>query len=384
MKETPDLRPRDAHVHMSAAKPLAYSEQMLRGLMEHFGYDGLAVMALPHSSRRKHDSPVNNLAVLACKARLNAENPGRPIHACAGLRHRPGETPADLLAQAKRAAALGFDGFKMLEGKPSLRRRFDAPLDGPLYEPFFAWAEEGGWPVTMHCGDPASFWDPAATPADAAARGWAYDATLPSLAQLRAEVEGILRRHPRLRLTLAHLFFLGDDPAEAERLLDTYPGLAFDLTPGGEMFTGITRLRDVWRPLFLRHADRFLFGSDSDNWHSSDDLSTYDWNFGFPIRLVLDMLGDGAPFRFHDADLGLLVPLALPTDVRRAILRDNFTARFGVSPRPVDFSAAAEDAAALVDALASGAEADVVAPDRLDAELSLAREVAARFGVCRG
>lgn len=349
---------------------------MLRGVMSRFGMDRLAVMALPSSSRRRTDSPLNNLVSLACKARLNAEGAGRRVYACAGLRHfGPGSsTPGDMLEQARRAIGLGFDGFKMLEGKPGLRRRVGAPLDGPLYEPFFAWAEEEGWPITMHSCDPASCWDFSSAPEDARKRGWVYDESYPSLAALRAETENVLRRHPRLRLMLAHLFFLGDDPNEAERLLETYPGLTFDLTPGGEMYTGITARRDVWRPLFLRHADRFFFGTDCDNWHSSDDLTTYDWNFGFLVRLVLDMIGEGEPFRFHDADLGELVPLALPESARRSIAHDNFVARFGAEPRPVALDRAAEDAAALAadpDSLATASST----PERLAAERDLALEV---------
>ena len=370
----------DAHVHVSAARPFDCTCGMLRGLMERFGMDRLAVMALPSSSRRGTDSPLNNLVALACKARLNAEGAARRVHACAGLRHFGPDsgTPEGLLAQARRAIALGVDGFKMLEGKPRLRRRPGAALDGPLYEPFFAWAEEEGWPITMHSCDPARFWD-AAAPADAAEHGWAYDASYPSLAALRAETENVLRRHPRLRLMLAHLFFLGDDPDEAERMLAAYPGLTFDLTPGGEMYAGITARRDVWRPLFERRADRFFFGTDCDNWHCSDDLTTYDWNFGFLVRLVLDMLGEGEPFRFHDADLGELVPLALPERARRAIVHDNFVARFGAEPRPVATDLAAEDAAALADSFADFAADAGIPPDRLAAERSLAGEIRAFF-----
>lgn len=368
----------DAHVHVSASRPLAYSMQMLRGLMARFGYGRIALMALPHSGRRGHDSPANNLAALACKAALDGEE-GRRIHACAGLRHTDRASPDDLLAQAKRAIDLGFDGFKMLEGKPTMRRRFGHPLDGPLYEPFFAWAEESGWPVTMHSGDPESFWKHGGAP-DAAQDGpWSYDETFPALSQIRSETEGILKRHPRLRLTLAHFFFLGDSPEEAARLLDAYPGLCLDLTPGAEMFAGFTRRRDEWRGFFMERRDRLLFGSDSDNWHSSEDLATYDWNFGFPINLVLDMLGGGEPFRFHDADLGLLVPLDLPEDVRRAILHDNFVRRFGDEPRRVNAALAEEDARALAAGLASGDERDLVEPGRLQAEMALARELAGFF-----
>ena len=279
-----DLPLCDAHVHLSGAHDAAWDAQMVRGLMEHFGMERVALLGLPASSHREEIDADNNARCLAVKRALNAERPDRFVYACAGLDLRFGglDDPADLLAQARARAAEGYDGFKLLLGKPGIRRRFGLPIDGPALAPFLSFLEETGLPLTLHAGDPPDFWDPTRA---AAGETWAYDASFPSLAQIRDEVEGALRAHPRLRLTLAHLFFLGDRPDEAARLLEAYPRLCFDLTPGGEMFAGMSRDPETWRGLFLRHRDRFLFGSDSDDWHSSEDLSTYTWNFGFIVNL---------------------------------------------------------------------------------------------------
>ena len=329
-----DLPLCDAHVHLSGAHDHAWDAQMVRGLMDHFAMERVALLGLPSSSHRERVDEANNARCLAVKRALAAERPGRPVYACAGLvlRYGGADDPADLLAQARARAAEGYDGFKLLLGKPGLRKRLALPIDGPVFAPFFSFLEETGLPLTLHAGDPAAFWDPARA---AAGETWAYDASYPSLAQIRDEVEGVLRAHPRLRLTLAHLFFLGDRPDEAARLLEAYPHLCFDLTPGGEMFAGMSRAPEAWRGLFLRHRDRFLFGSDSDDWHSSADLSTYTWNFGFLVNLPRAFLERSEPFRFHDADLGVLRPLHLPDDVLRAVYRDNFVRRFGAAPRPL-------------------------------------------------
>ena len=329
-----DLPLCDAHVHLSGAHDAAWDAQMVRGLMEHFGMERVALLGLPASSHREEIDADNNARCLAAKRALNAERSDRPVYACAGLDLRFGglDDPADLLAQARARVAEGYDGFKLLLGKPGSRRRFGLPIDGPALAPFLSFLEETGLPLTLHAGDPPDFWDPARA---AAGETWAYDASFPSLAQIRDEVEGALAAHPRLRLTLAHLFFLGDRPDEAARLLEAYPHLCFDLTPGGEMFAGMSRDPETWRGLFLRHRDRFLFGSDSDDWHSSEDLSTYTWNFGFIVNLPRAFLERSEPFRFHDCDLGVLRPLHLPDDVLRAVYRDNFVRRFGDHPRPL-------------------------------------------------
>ena len=327
-----DLPLCDAHVHLSGAHDFAWDAQTVRGLMDHFGMERVALLGLPSSSHRESVDAENNARCLAVKRALGAERPDRFVYACAGLVLRFGgaDDPDDLLAQARARVAEGFDGFKLLLGKPGLRKRLAMPIDGPVFAPFFSFLEETGLPLTLHAGDPAPFWDPARA---AAGVKWAYDASYPTLESIRAEVEGVLRAHPELRLTLAHLFFLGDRPDEAERLLAAYPHLYFDLTPGGEMFAGMSLDPDAWRGLFLRRPDRFLFGSDSDNWHSSADLATYTWNYGFIVNLPRAFLERSEPFRFHDADLGVLRPLHLPDEVLRAVYRDNFVRRFGARPR---------------------------------------------------
>ena len=328
----------DAHVHLSRPQPFDFDVQMVRGVMAHFDMERLALLALPKSSHREHDDPDNNARCLAVKKALNAESPARRVYACAGLNRTEGvaDAPEALADQARARIAEGYDGFKLLLGKPTIYKRLGSiPLDAPLYAPFFSVLEETGYALTLHAGDPPECWDPALVTEDAKSRDWFYDESYPTLAQIRAQVENVLRAHPKLRLTLAHLFFLGDDLAEADRLLETYPHLCFDLTPGGEMYRGMSRDPEGWRDFFLRRRTRLLFGSDCDDWHASEDLSTYTWNFGFIVNLTRAMLERTEPFRFHDADLGVLRPLHLPDDVLLDVYRNNFLRRFGADPRAV-------------------------------------------------
>ena len=72
----------------------------------------------------------------------------------------------------------------------------------------------------------------------------------------------MLDKHPRLRVTFAHFFFLSNHIEEATRVLETYPNVHFDLTPGWEMFLGFSKDIDAWQAFFEKYADRILFGTD--------------------------------------------------------------------------------------------------------------------------
>lgn len=77
-----------------------------------------------------------------------------------------------------------------------------------------------------------------------------------------APVEALFRVEPKLRILWAHAGFTSP-PAEVGRMLEAYDNLsaelsfrAGDVAPGG-------RLDQVWRELLLRHAERFMIGTDT-------------------------------------------------------------------------------------------------------------------------
>ncbi len=54
---------------------------------------------------------------------------------------------------------MGFDGVKMMEGKPNRRKLLARRLDDPIFDGYYRFAEENGVPLTLHLADPAYFWD---------------------------------------------------------------------------------------------------------------------------------------------------------------------------------------------------------------------------------
>jgi hypothetical protein len=205
------------------------------------------------------DLPCNPLALYA-----KSHAPGR-IYALAGLRRGlTREGNAGMVAQARDLIAAGFDGFKLI-CKPNVRRVFRFAINDPIFDEFYAEAEKCSWPILFHVGDPPAFWQKDQVPAWAVRYGWYYgdDADIPASGLLYAETFDVLRRYPALQVIFAHFFFMADRLDEVPPLLDAYPRVCFDVTPGSEMYAAFSAQRDKARELFAAYGDRFLFGTDN-------------------------------------------------------------------------------------------------------------------------
>jgi hypothetical protein len=249
-----------------------------------------------------------------------------------------------LVAQVHRLKAIGFDGLKMTEGKPTKRKWIPIPLDSPTYAGFWATVEELGMPVILHAGDPEANWDPVRCPPRARARGWFYgDGTFPLKEDLHAEVAHVLAQHPRLKLTLAHLFFLSADLDRASRFLDAHPHVCFDLAPGSEMYNSFTRDHDQSRDFFLRYQDRLIYATDT-----TSGAMTRDGNVGvqraleraWTVRTFLETDGTFVPpnglVRWLERGVRSFRGLALPHTVLTRIYSANLERIYGSRPVPLD------------------------------------------------
>lgn len=202
-----------------------------------------------------------NPAAMLAKA-LNPDT----IFVFGGLRYGIGEptTAEGLRRQAEELRAAGCDGMKMLEGKPTSRKRIPYRMDDPVYDEYYAFLQEAGIPIVWHVADPASFWDPALISESAKRNGWDYtDGSFPSREQLYGEVDRVLERFPRLRAIFAHFYFLSAEPDRAARFLDRWPAVSFDITPGAEMYRQFSKDPARWRAFFTAYQDRIVFGTDN-------------------------------------------------------------------------------------------------------------------------
>ena len=157
----------------------------------------------------------------------------------------------------------------MLDGKPGVRVRNGIPLDAPNYDKMFDYAAEKQFPILYHINDPVEFWHWDQLPEWAKKKNFFYgDGTYPHKFEIDDETFRILHKHPNLKLCIPHFFFISDQPGLCNELLDRYPNLYLDITPGWEMFENFAKDREYWRNFFGRHSRRILFGTDtfSDHW----------------------------------------------------------------------------------------------------------------------
>ena len=111
----------DAHVHMTMPYSMADSLKNFRATMAQRGYERLVFMAYSESSDN-HGDPLNGLKALWYKLQI----PNTYACGCLVHRHSARDTAEGYENQARCMWDMGFDGMKMLEGKPGLRRRIGA------------------------------------------------------------------------------------------------------------------------------------------------------------------------------------------------------------------------------------------------------------------
>lgn len=238
---------------------------------------------------------------------------------------RPGMDP---LSQYEELMAIGFDGMKMLETKPTEQKLYDLCIDDPYFDSFFAACEKDGTHMVWHVADPETFWDIDRIPKRHLDRGWFYgDGTYMSYDRVYGQVYNVLDNHPNLRVSFAHFFFLSEHPEKLEEVFGMYPGTTVDLTPGAEMYGAFRENRAYYRDFFIRYQDRILFGTDTS--YRGGDMDRFNQR-------------SDAVRRFLETDETITVidvqtkGLALPKSVTAKILEENFQRFAGKKPKRID------------------------------------------------
>jgi len=234
----------------------------------------------------------------------------------------------DPLSQYEELMAMGFDGIKMLETKPTEQKAYGMFIDDAYYDAFFAACEENGTPMVWHVADPETFWDVDRIPQRFLDRGWFYgDGTYMSYDRVYGQVYNVLEKHPKLKVVFAHFFFLSEHPEQLEQMFAKYPGVTVDLTPGSEMYSAFRDNRAYYRDFFIRYQDRILFGTDTS--YSGSDMSRF-----------VDRGKAVEKFLTTDEKMTVISVetkgLALPKPVCNKILGENFQRMTGKTPKSMD------------------------------------------------
>ena len=320
----------NAHTHMRSA---LNSVLNLADIMDACGFEAINVACT--SATQPERLPTNAFALL-----MKAMYPQR-VYWFPGLHYAmtdPDYAPPPVAEQIAQVVALGADGIKLIEGKPTTRRRIGLPLDDEHYEPVYAACERLGLPILMHVADPEELWDWDALPEWARQREWFYgDGTFPTKEGLYSEVERILGRHPRLKLILAHFYFLSGDMARAAATLDRWPSVSFDITPGGEMYTRFSDSPVAWRDFFNAYRDRLLFGTDTSGGaeHPDPDGLARVQQKVAEMRRYLQ-----TDDTFEGLERGELHGLALPASTLAPLYAGNLRRLAGAEPRRLALPAA--------------------------------------------
>ena len=257
-------------------------------------------------------------------------------------------TKQGLRRQAEALRAAGCDGMKMIEGKPTARKRIGLALDGPVYDEYYAYLEAEAIPILYHVADPETFWDPGTIPPAAKQHGWDYTSgDFPTKEQLYAEIDGVLGKFPKLRIIFAHFYFLSADVERAARFMDAWPNVSFDITPGSEMYRNFAKAPQRWREFFTRYQDRILFGTDNGPTSQPRDenhkrMAEKVWMMRMFLETAEDFEG------FCTATSRLVTGIGLDREVLEKIYHRNYLRYTSERPRPLDLWLAQEHCRRLV------------------------------------
>lgn len=312
----------DSHLHISNWKEGEFIS-CFDNYVKDKELSAINICSIPFHRSNVSNNIMLGLYKLAC--------PNTYVHAGIELIEVPIDNmPADMNAKAqyKELMEIGFDGIKMLEGKPGEHNRIGQNLNHKELNALYAEMEKDGAHLLMHVNDPDEFWDLDRAPQWAIDAGWTYtDGTYCSYEEIQRQTIKILEDHPNLPLTLAHFFFCSKTPEILERLFALYPNFCVDLTPGGEMYVSFEKNYDFYKDFFAKYHNRLIFGTDRSR---GCDEKYADWQY----NMVLTFLDtDKVVKSFDNKDLK---GLGLPEEKRDNILFANFERRVGKTPKTID------------------------------------------------
>lgn len=231
----------DSHVHY---RFLRFEEiRNMLDLISSIGVTDVCLLSLPYRG------VAENLAALYWKMHYKKMT----IRAFGGLHITDRYCQIPLEIQTEKLLEMGFDGIKIMNS-PDLRKYIGYGVNDKKYDKMFELLQKNGTPINMHANDPRPFW-----------KEGRYDSTFPSYDEIYNEAIEMLDKFPGLHITFAHFFFLSDNPSEAERIMEKYPNVRFDITPGGEMFINFSKNPEYWHGFFTKYSNRILFGTDSNS-----------------------------------------------------------------------------------------------------------------------
>jgi len=180
-----------------------------------------------------------------------------------------GEMAAAQMAEDFRAGMRGIKVYKALGLTYKDRDGALIRVNDPRLDPIWKQAGELGIPVLIHTADPVFFWQPVNDDNfwNGVLHGeyawWTYyRKAVPSLDELIAERNDVIRRHPRTCFIAPHLGSRAEALDLAADDLDALPNLHMDFSARVPILGCSERRRQHARDFMLAYPDRLLFGTD--------------------------------------------------------------------------------------------------------------------------
>lgn len=316
----------DSHLHIEAweQEDGANFIDFFDEYIEQSGIETVNIASLPSGSRNVS----NNIMIAFYKlAHKNAFAHGGLVYP---EYPAPDKMPEgmDFVTQYKELMEIGFDGMKMLEGKPSLHKLVGKDLSCDLFDPFYAELEKDGTHLLFHVNDPEEFWDETKVSQELKDLGWCYcDGTYASNEEVYRQINRVLEKHPNLCVNFAHFFFYSYHPEKLEELFAKYPKMGVDLTPGGEMYIAFDQNREYYKDFFVKYSERIQLGTDSTFPGRTEGCR---WLLDRVYRFLAT---DDVVKSFDDREIK---GINLPKEVRENIFYKNFERTVGKKPKEIN------------------------------------------------
>jgi len=177
-----------------------------------------------------------------------------------------GQKEAKRLEEAVKMGVRGLKISKTLGLKFRDKNGQYIKVDDPRIDPIWAKCAELGIPVEIHVTDPKAFF----TPLDrynerydelAGRPDWLfYGGDYPSKAEILAQRNRVIARHPNTIFIGAHVGTLPEELHQVAEWLDVYPNFYVDIDA---RISELGRQPYTARKFFIKYQDRILFGTDT-------------------------------------------------------------------------------------------------------------------------
>jgi len=296
----------DSHIHLDWNMTIDKKMNLLEKIIEKNNYDTVTVCPVPYvSDRITHCRDfTTNLTAFYAKCKF----PGK-VYAFMGINHHSDEslnTAEFYLEQPKFYMEAGFDGIKMLEGRTAEHKVYGCGVDDPKYDLFYKYAEDNGIVIVSHIGGPESAWH----------EGGSLYWTHPDLNDLYKEVDNVMAKFPKLKMVLAHFYFITEHLDIAGDILDKYENVYYDLTPNQFMYLDFQKNPEEWKAFFEKYQDRILYGTDIGSNTTDVDGTEAD----SLVQMVREFFEGNEPFNVLGYDL---TPIPLKESILRKFYKEN-------------------------------------------------------------